>query len=354
MRFIVLLLIISNISLFSNTKYYNSNKSGMILNEINKNEISEYYIVQTTFRDKSVVESKFYKNSDIIKTIKETYNYKFMQLIKKEVTEDDKLTISSYENSRIIKKSLFVADELRSFIEYEYDENNQLFLSTSKDSHGETIYRDRFFRHKNGSLRKIERNSEDGYINYWYYEDGVVVETWQFDGESRIRTEYKNSSEILRKTIYEDDKVVSKTEYNYNDSGKLEKTVNVTGDREITKLYSAQGLVLEKNIIENDILVKKFKNIYEDGNLISETIGGHGLTEEIFYSYNDEDEIVTTTNYINKNLVSKNVVTGENSELIEYYKDGELYLKEYFSHKERVKRELFLDGVLFKSEIISE
>ena len=72
--------------------------------------------------------------------------------------------------------------------------------------------------------------------------------------------------------------------------------------------------------------------------------------------YRDSNNELSNIKYfLNGQLKRESILDSSNdSELIEYFREDELYLKEFYTHGERVLKELYLDGVLFKSESISE
>lgn len=348
----VLLPLSSQVS--SQVSYYNSNRSGMLLNEITISERDEYYIKKDIDNLNKTIEQTLYKDGKVKKTTKEFFNMDFSRLIRSHVKEGDISSDILYFNGRVSEKKNFKDSILETKEVYKYNGFNELTSIEYFDENDSLIYSDLYYRNIDKSLRKIVRTANEGYRNYWYYKDGNITESWFIDGNLKVRSEFDDNSNIIKKTGFEDEEIIYYEDYHYSIEGILERSVKYEETEEIEKIYNQLGLVLEKNIIENGLLKIKYNNTYKDGYLVKESVGGHGQTEVTEYTLDSEGEPILTEYFVNSKLKRRNIKDGEDSEIIEYYKNDELYLKEFYTHKERVKRELYLDGILFKSENISE
>lgn len=353
MKLIVVLSLLSFTYLGAETRYYNSNKTGMLLNEISLSEAGDYYIKEERDEVNFYIKRTFNKEGKADKEIKSFYDGNFDKLLRIEESYDNEENISIFENNRLIKKEFIKDDKIVTYQEYFYTEEKLLRNIEYKNSENQLLYSDNYYRNSQGALRRVIRSSENVVSNYWYYKDGAILESWYIDGDNKTRTRFKSNGDIISSTGYINDDISFIKEYTYKDNN-LKKTLRKSGNSSVEEIYNDLGLVAEKNILENELIIKKYIYTYDGENLVKEFIGGHGLTEEIFYTLDSEGTIEQTDYYVNSELRSRKISDGEDSETVEYFKKGKLYLKEYYIQKDRVKRERYIDGVLYKSENISE
>ncbi len=349
---IIILFLLSNIS-FSETILYNSNKSGMLLNEITDNNKGEYYIIKNI--DSALYEYKytFYDNGILTITTIETYSDNFNELLKILRIEGSEEESEYYKNKKIIRIEKIDKDILLNTSYYFYNSRNELSKVEVKDLNDELLYIDQYLRYRDGSLRKLIRTSEDGFVNHWIYKSGNIVETWLIEGNKSNRTKFHEDGVIDSVIEYDNNKEISNETYLYSSSGELLETTKITGDIRIEKKYQDNKVYSFKSL-ENDRLIKKSEYSYKGDYVSKEIITGHGMKEEYEYFRDEEDEITTVKYYINNNLKRNTSVVDDKSENIEYYRDGIIYLKEYYVEGEKIKKELFHNGLLFKSESLSE
>lgn len=349
---IIILLLLANIS-FSESILYNSNKSGMLLNEITIEDKGEYYIAKDTDLTLFQYIYTFYDNGILSRTVIETYSDNFNELLKIFSVKGSEEELEYYKNKKIIRIEKVDKDVLLTSSEYFYNSKNELSKVEVKDVNSELIYIDQYLRYRDGSLRKLIRTSEDGFVNHWIYNRGVIIETWLIEGDKSNRTKFNDDGVIHSVIEYENNKEVSNQTYLYSSSGDLLETTKIVGDLQFEKKYK-DNKVYTLRSLENDRLIKKNEYSYLGDYVSREVITGHGMKEEYEYFRDEEDEITVVNYYINDNLKRKTTVVDDKSENIEYYRDGIIYLKEYYVEGEKIKKELFHNGLLFKSESLSE
>lgn len=354
MRLILLLLTLSLFPLISEDIYYDSNKSGMLLEVTDKDDKGDYYIVQSKDSVSWIISESFFSSGELKRVVERNYNPNFSTLIKVITTEGSSKKIEYYSGGRIDFTENYDGDDLNTIEKYNYNKSSQLIRLDICSSSEEIIYSDLFYRNRDGSLRMIKRTSEDGYQNYWYYIDGSISEFWHVSGNTKIATLYNDNGEIYNKKGFTDDVLSFEENLIYTEDGKLDKTVKVKGTVTEEKYYNESDLVEQYKVFDNGLLLRKHLYFYQDDFLIKEVINGHGKREEVLYTLDIEGEPVLTSYYENGKIVKNVIEEGENSQIIEFYKDENIYLKEFLKHGEILKTEYYLDGVLFKSESISE
>lgn len=354
MKNVLFLFLTISMPIFSETQYYNSNKSGMILDEINQKQTKEFYIVKESNDETWSYKYSFIKNG-VIKTLtEEFYSSDYVNLLNKEITEGSKKNIEYYDNNIIIKNEEYKKSILLSSTLYHYNSKRQLLWIEQLGPDNIQLYKEQYYRNSDNSLRKILRSNLDGYYIHWFYNDGLVVESWLIEDKDSTRTKFNLDGALSSITNYINNEIESKEEYRYKDDSTLDFSVKTSGDFVTQKMYNADGSTSEIREFKNDILIKNSRFEYNDKLLERQVITGHGKKEEFIYSRNDDDEIKIIIYKINGILNQKTIIQSKEFEIFEYYRDGVIYLKEYYTNGEKTQRDLFLDGELFKSENFSE
>ncbi len=354
MRFFYICLLTLQFMLFANDTYYKSNNSGIILDEITLDNLTEYFVVKETDLDKKETIYKLYNNDNLLKTTIEYYNQNFTSLVKIEIIKESSTEIEFYDNNRLTKLESYKKGELNSYIVFYYDKNWNLSQKEYFNSNSEINYTDIYHRKNDGGLRKLERINSENFIQQWIYNNGLIVETWLIEGSIKTRSLLNSDGKVKSEIVYREDELVSIEEFEYSSIGNIKNRIKKIGNERVENFYGQTGLLLENKVYIEDILQKKTAYSYLD-NLIKEIIiTGHGKRERVEYMYiSGEDEPYIKNFYIN-NLLDKKIMTDKENEIIEYYKNDMIFLKEYFASGEKVKKDFYLDGKLFKSENYSE
>jgi hypothetical protein len=354
MRRILICLIFITISISAEQIYYNSNKSLMLLDPIEVNSTGDYFVIRDEHSDTFSYIYTFYKEGEEVRIREEFYLDDFLKIKKIIISENGTKTVEHYTSDLLSEVETFDSVGLLSRETFTYNNKRELINVESRNSEEKLIYEEVFYRNSDGALRKLIHKSDDGYYNHWFYKDGVIVESWLIEGDDSTRSTYDLDGKIQNVTQFDKSGSISSEEYTYNNKGILLSSIKILGERSDNKNYDESGNLIEHRVLENDILTKK--NVYEyDGDLlIKEFVTGHGKREEYLFQYDEDDEISTTFYYVNGEIKRINSIVDEDSEVVEYYKNNVIYLKEYFLLGERIQRDLYLDGELFKSESNNE
>lgn len=354
MRFLSAFFLILSLPLYGEITYYNSNKSGMVLGPISYSNAGEFYVSKDEDIDKWSQLFIFFQNKNITKSRTEFYTANFNELIKIEFLDDNSKIIELYSNNLLVKSEKYEDDILKYEEAYDYNNKRELIKVENLNSDGEIIYTENFYRNQDGSLRKLLKSSSGGYYNHWFYKNGIIIETWLVEDDIATRTKYDNEGKVLAVIRYDGEEIVSVEDLTYSDLGNLKLSIKKSGSILLEKKYDLDGNITENRLLDNDILLRKTMYVYRDNLLFKETIIGHGKREEFVYERDNSDDISSILYYINSVLKKIEYIDSEDSEIFEYYRDDQIYLKEYYFQGERIKRDLYLNGKLFKSESISE
>lgn len=350
MKQFVIIILFFSASLYGETIYYNSNKSGMILDEIKESEVGEFYISKTSDYITWTNTFLYFENNIEIKRNIEFYTENFYKIKKNVYIEDDSVIEEIYTDNllreiRTIENDILISKDI-----YTYKNNTELYMVESVDSEMNILYVDKYYRNPHGSLRKLIRNSPNGYQNLWFYKNGTIIESWFIKDIFTTRFKYNLAGKLLEQIEYENEDIVSNEVFEYSDNGTVIRSNKVSGIKVFDKQYNSDGKIIEVRILENNILVQKTNFEYVNDLISKEIITGHGKREETIYERNDSDDISSVFFYINGELKKVKLIESEDSEIYEYYRNKQLYLKEFIFQGERIRRDLYLDGKLFKSE----
>lgn len=350
MKLFVIIILFFSVSLYGETIYYNSNKSGMILDEIKESEVGEFYIIKNSDDIKWTNTFVYFENNIEIKKNIEFYSENFYKIEKIVYIDNDSVIEEIYSENLLreihtINKEILTSQDI-----YTYKNDNELYMVESLDAEKNILYVDRYYRNPDGSLRKLIRNSPDGYQNLWFYKNGSIIESWFIKDIFTTRSKYNLTGKLLEQIEYENEDIVSNEVFEYSDNGTVNRSNKVSGTKVFDKRYNSNGKIVEIRILENNILEQKSNFEYVNDLISKEIITGHGKREETIYERNDSDDISSVFFYINGELKKVKLIESEDSEIYEYYRNNLIYLKEYIFQGERIRRDLYLDGKLFKSE----
>lgn len=358
MRFIPLFIILT-ISLFSQENYFKSNKTGMKLEEIDFDQVEneEFYLYENMKENSFIKKVEFYDNekNELVWFKEIEYKANTEIPIKISKTEGKVKEIEVYSSKELLESFYKYKDNELEFREESMYDTKDLISSVIRyDDSDEIIFTDRYFRGSKGELRSVKRENSGDYINHWFYSNGSIIESWFIEGEARIRTIYSELGDSLSVISYNNEDISYIEEYSYWDDRVLKSVIKTSGDYVEERYYNSSGLVSELKIKNKDILVKSHLYRYSEDTVISEKITGHGKTEEYLHTLDSKGDVILISYHIDGELKSNTIIESDDKEIKEFFKDGVIYLREYFQDKERIEKELFIDGVLFKSEKIVE
>jgi len=354
MRLFLFIFFTISISLFPENLIYNSNKSGMTLEPIDDRSVGEYHIEEIVDDLNWTKTLNFYQSKKLLKKTEEEYTSNFLMLERRTIFDGINKTIEIYNDSGIDREEFYTKNILQYSNNFLYDDRGQLIYTKRLDSNEDERYVESYFYNKDGSLRKIERSTVEGYYIHWFYKDGYILESWLIEGDKSTRSIYNINGTFSKISIYINDQIYSNKVFNYNKDNLLLNTVEITGSKKTDSQYNLSGELTEQREFYDDILSKRTTYKYKNSYLISEVISGHGKKEEYIYQ-RDMDGNIKQTDYLVNNVINKKSIYLNNSSYTtEEYKSGVIYLKEYYEKGEKIKRDLFLNGELFKSEKLSE
>ena len=356
MKFLYLIIYL-NFSLlcFSQQNFYLSNNSGMILDEIEQDQIGQFCIVKQSNRNNWKIEYTYYNNGNVVKYLEETYSKNFNILNERVTIENNNKTVEVFNNNLLSNITSYLEEIVVQRINYTYNSKNYISKIEYYNENNILEYKDEYYTNNDGSLRKIIRKKRNDYSLNWFYKNGKIVESWLTEENKTTRTIYLDNGKIDTETIYNNNIEISMEKNTYRANGTISFKRKVNSKETIESNYNNSNLIIDEKLYKNEILTKITKFIYDKNLYLIESIStGHGIKEKVLYIRNEDGVLKETQIYINDLIDYKIIFFDENRETYEFYRDGIIILKEYYINNEKIKRELYLDGKLYKSEKLNE
>lgn len=275
------------------------------------------------------------------------------RITRNEFAEGSQKIVEVYENDLLKEVETYTANKLESTDVYYYSDNGELEYQERYDSADELLYKETYYRNRDGSLRRLVRDEFSGLYHHWFYKDDKISESWLIEGDRRTRSIYTDGR-VDRRVVYEGDEIISDETFNYSPRGTILTSSEIFDGQQIQKNYDWDGLLTLERVYNDDILVKQTEYQYKDGELMLEKVSGHGQRERVEYIRDEEGELTSSSYFINDTLKKRHFFFGEEGETIEYFREGTLYQKEYYKDGERIQKDLYLNGELFSSEKLDE
>lgn len=275
------------------------------------------------------------------------------KISRNEFIEGSQKIVEVYEDELLKKVETYTANSLESTDIYYYSENGELEFLERYDNNEEFLYKETYYRNRDGSLRRLVRDEFSGLYHHWFYKDNKISESWLIEGDRRTRSIYTDGR-VDRRVVYKGDEIISDETFDYSPKGTIISSSESFEDEEVQKDYDRDGFLTRARVYSDGILTKQTNYQYRDGELVLETVSGHGQRERYEYYRDEEGELTSTSYFINDTLKKRYDYFGEEGETIEYYRDGTLYQKEYYRDGERIQKDLYLNGKLFSSEKLNE
>ena len=196
-------------------------------------------------------------------------------------------------------------------------------------------------------------------------ESDVMIQIWQTDsrgnliGMAIIRNgdiqveQFSKSGALTGRNIFEGTLNVRRIVYLYDDGGKILTSIeeNFLERTKVEKKYNPDGQVSSELSYDNDILVSLSEYSYNDqGRLIRKEKRGSG--EHWLYLYQYEEDIkISESRYLDDLLHSRVIYDNESGSdrKEEFYKNGELFLITSYADNKKTKEEFYKDGVLTRT-----
>lgn len=317
--FLPLFLIISSISLFADTIYYEATKFGMPIREISSGQAEEFeYVLIYQSTDNSVVRQLLQDGNEIKKWEREikfkgTYN-------EKEFDNGILSSIIFVESDLLVKEDIYFDGELSESRYYSY-ENRQLKKTTVKDTDGKELYTNSYLTASNGRLTKVVQTLVDGgeSVYSFQYSDNQLQRVVAKENILTVNYLYKNGK------LFSIEKLRNGESFYYKEYQLegIDKTIEQDKDEDlyIQNFYNKKNQVTQKiSWSKGDKTITHY-SYDKEGNLIKETIRGKGINDRYEYYY-EGDFLAKRKFYSFDELIKEATYSGKKDYIEIVYKNG--------------------------------
>ncbi|MDR1933168.1 MAG: hypothetical protein LBQ57_10160 [Spirochaetales bacterium] len=209
-------------------------------------------------------------------------------------------------------------------------------------------FRDEYQYLPSGDFRGIKRIYEDGavYTSVFTTEKSVLREEWHSFGNLEILFRYDKQGNLRSSEEYRDGVLVERSGFRYDTEESFRLREKITWDiatgGEIRLEYGEDGNPLRESLFEEGSRVSVTLFTYKDNLLVRKEKRQRSGREEWVYLH-DEDKKIVREDYLRDGETETILFYDpqpEYTRVEEYYRNGELFLRLYFSDGEEVKREI--------------
>ena len=351
---IILILFFIQGSLFSNTRYYQSNDIGMKLKEINEADISTYEYILIIDKRSDQEKRNLYLENELIKrwelSLYNNKNVREERVFNKEVLE----SLRYFDRrGRLIEEHLYSDNLFTQKTMYIYGENQELFQTKTFNNTGALIYYEKYDFNRLGMIRKVKRIWSDGRIqvsSFIYGKGRLVEEVFSTKNEMTI-SRYDDSGKLLIIEVWKKEDNIRNTHFFYKKDGSLESSLenNLAGGFETEKKYNTEERLSKEIITKSNKTISETTYFYDDeGRKIKmNKVSDKGLEEWAFY-YDSEGDLDREEYYQRGILEKRTVYTNDNSYYEELFRYGELLIRVFYEDDVKIKEEFLENGKVIK------
>jgi len=342
----LLLVILFNLSLFvcSQEIYYRSNELGMTLETIEEYRIDEFPYVLLVIKEGE-------RETRVL--TKDGVEYKRWELetdrgrpLRKRVVESDEDTVTLYNYAgRVEEERTYREGNLIEKKEFSYS-GNLLSEARVYDGEGHILYRDIYYRDRDGRLMRIVRKGveQERQVSAYSFWEGNILEEWHGSNNSGLLFRFNERGDVIAKERWVEGELQEREEFFLRDDKPI-RTVkdNYKTGRKTVTTFTPDGDMTGLITTEKGRLIEEVEFIYRDGLLKEKRRRVPGMRETWRYEYDQDDELAIEEYWADNTLRKVIVYTGENSYYEELYRGGSAFLRIYYKDEQKVKEEFLLE-----------
>ena len=294
-------------AVFSITNYHQSNQNGMVLGQIQKQRLDEYeYAVKIVKYNNRQHSKELFNKGELIRTWKNKYTGKNNQVV--EIYENDLLVKKEWlKNEIIIREFFYEQEQTVKKVFYEFSDQGLIEEVKTHDAGDNQISVKNYNYDERGRIRDIRKISiEEDQVDWFvfFYENGVIrKEVYKLKDGEYIFFYDRHGLEKKGEINYQDE-LFRVWENEYDKKGNILKKIenDYWKERKIISQYE-KNLVNKRFIYHDDELKIKESYIYNEEDLLKRKLILEGLNKtEIYYEYNNDDEIEKERHLLNNSL----------------------------------------------------
>lgn len=237
---------------------------------------------------------------------------------------------------------------------FSYDDDRLLALEVSFFD-GRRNYTERYAYRFDGRLRRVDRLFENGErrISEYSFAGDRLLDEWHGREGEGLRLLYDEAGRLVRQEEWREGELAVFEEFSFENGSIVESRRVGPGERTREREYEDGRLVSER-VYTDGILQAQMFYRYQDGLLVEENERGGGEFRVRRYEYDDEDNLVEETLRRNGELVERIRYQLEEGRVVIRYRNGEAFVRSYFSGEERLRDEFLEEGIVVRVEEAGE
>ena len=335
----ILLFFFSAFSLFGES-WFISNSSGMLFEKIHAVRTGEYeWYARVDDNGSQVVKILYDRNG---KEAKRWDIFKENGSVVKEVfTEGNSITISEFENQRIMRETFLKGSKVTGSSTYSYDSN---FLREIQEQDASGKIKNKVVLKRDASSRISGADFTYGsetFTNHYIFSRGRLIMEWHgIDSQTGTSVRYSQEGSLLNTTRWEKGSKVWEEKFEYTDnylSGSV-ASARLTGEKTVKKFDASGNITYQEDTVDDEVVRKLFCAYDSESRLIDRTEVQDNLMERSKYKY-DGDQMVQEQQYKNGKLVRIIEYASAENYTVDTYIDNVPVLRNYYIKHRKVKKE---------------
>jgi hypothetical protein len=341
-------------SAWSQSTLYRSNGSGMLLEPIPSYRRDEYDFVIEVARTGARELRRLFENGEEVSRCEIALGEGG---VKKEEKEFSGGIISARrvygKTGEILLEEAYSEGKLQSVSNYQYADSRLSSVRVT-DPDGGLIYSQKYLLSGEGALRRVVRTDADGSTSssvYFSGSEGVREERNTTAGIT-IVVRYDERGRTVGRERWEEDQITIREQFVFQSGSDFLESSTETRLPEGTLVesrYDEKGHMRTETVTENQKISERTDYSWDDygHNTAKRKRSSLGI-EEWRYFYDAEGNIAKEDYYLRGALEKTVVYTGKDERYEDFFREGEMFLRAYYSGGTKVREQVYENGTLVR------
>lgn len=357
-RAIPLLYILLIVLVPAEERFFRSNQIGMALQEIAWYQRDEHlYILEVK---KEEANEGFKEIRRLIHSGEEVKRWELLSNMRGRVREEriyEKERLSDFrlmdELGRVILEEKYDHDKAKSRVLFYYSSAG-LSRAEYFDKEGNLLYEDRYRLGTLGELLEVKRVEPEipavSFSLTLVQAQGVIYEERLKDRERSYISRYNSDGKLLSYQVWKDDEL--EKSLSVIEDGHYSEETDYLSNRKYLRHYDDRGrLVLEEAEYSGEIIERVELFWDEKDRMLRKIRRGNMGIEEWNYRYNSSGKLQSEDYWIRGSLVRSVQYLDEEQRLEELFRDGELFMKIYYTSGIKEKEQVLREGKVIRERL---
>jgi antitoxin component YwqK of YwqJK toxin-antitoxin module len=359
--FMALLTAVPSFSINADTRYFESNETGMALSPISGNEKTKYpYYLEITSQLKTDSrklindgkpikrwETSYYQNGNP----KETSEYKNEKLSLKTVYD---------EKYRIIKEETYADGALTFSTSFTYSLSGKRYASETKDSADVILYTEEYSLTDGGMLREIKKTWPDHryQVTSFLYSRHKLFREVESSNSNMAIERYNSEGKVNSVEVWNGSSLVREDKNTFDSSSGTIASSDIsdkTANTIVKENYDSRGhIIRETTELAGKVIEDNEYSYNDDGKRVRAIRKSASGLEEWIYTYGDNGDLLQEDYFLRGQLEKRVRYADSSTYQEEIYDSGSLIVIAYFEKQDKVKEEYYEKGKLVRTRQIKK